>query len=169
MAQKRVPLADHDQPPATERIASSFKQLTAISTELKTATGELGQALSKFDKALQGLDLVPAWHTVASSEDRNGNYWTRGIGYTMVRGGWAIALRKTWGNEFADDHGEEVWRFNDAPHWMQIESLSKIPALYEELVKRAGDTISKIRAKTAEANELAAALNAAITEGTEPQ
>jgi hypothetical protein len=35
---------------------------------------------------------------------------------------------------------------------MQIESLGKIPDLYEELIKRTEETIKKIKAKTAEGN-----------------
>jgi hypothetical protein len=91
---KRIPLADHAKSPATERIASSFKRLAVTSTELTTAAGELGQAFSSFEKALQKLDLVPAWHKVAGAEDGYGSYWTRDIGYTTVRGEWAIALRR---------------------------------------------------------------------------
>jgi hypothetical protein len=169
MAQKRVRLADNDNSPATERIASSIKRLTVTSTELTAVTTELGQAFSSFDKALQELNLVPAWHKFAGGEDDNGNYWSRQIGYTTVQGEWAIALKRTWGNGFGDDYNEEVWRFNKAPHWMQIESLSKIPDLYEELIKRTEETIKKIRAKTSEANELATALNAAIAKGVQQQ
>ncbi|HXP85876.1 MAG TPA: hypothetical protein VN841_14225 [Bryobacteraceae bacterium] len=164
MAQKRIPVAEDNKVPAAERIASSIKRLAATSTELKVATGELGQALSSFDKALQTLNLVPAWHKVAGHEDEHGNYWTRDIGYTKVQSEWGIALRRTRGNEFSGDHEEEVWRFNAAPHWMQIESLSKIPDLHEELIKRTEETINKIKAKTVEANELATALNAALIE-----
>lgn len=164
MAQKRVLLVDCDKTPPTERMASSIKRLAVASTELTTATGELGQAFSSFDKALQKLNLVPAWHKFAGGEDHDGNYWTRDIGYTTVHGEWAIALRRVWGNEFGDDHNEEVWRFNKAPHWMQIESLGKIPDLYEALIERTEETIKKLKAKTAEANELATAVNAAIAE-----
>jgi hypothetical protein len=169
MMKKKVPLANHDKPPAAERIAASLKRLAATSAELETATGELGQAFSSFDKALQRLNLVPTWHQIAAGEDEDGNYWTREIGYTTVQGQWRIALKRTWGNENWAHHEEEVWPFNKAPHWMQIESLGKIPDLYEELIKRTEETIKKIRAKTTEARELAAAMDATTAEGTKQE
>ncbi len=60
-------------------------------------------------------------------------------------------------------YDEEVWLFSDAPRWMQIESVGKIPDLFDELIKRTEDTIKKIRAKTIEAGDLATAINEAIS------
>ncbi|HME73248.1 MAG TPA: hypothetical protein VKM54_25770 [Myxococcota bacterium] len=165
MAQtKRVPLADHDKLPTTERIASSIKRLTQLSSELKVETDEVGKSLAQFEKPLLKLALVPTWHKVAAGEDQHGNYWTREVGYTTIKGVWCIALRRTWGNEFADDFNEEVWRFTQAPHWQQIEALGKMAGLYEELITRTDETIKKLRAKRQEADQVAAALNAALEE-----
>lgn len=51
---------------------------------------------------------------------------------------------------------------------MQIESVSKIPDLFDELIKRTDDTLKKIRSKTIEARDLATAINEAIS-GPSPE
>jgi prefoldin subunit 5 len=152
--------------PAKERIASSFKQLAAVSSDLNSAADELSKTISKLDEGLRGLKLgVSAWHQVAGNEDeRDGSYWSRGIGYARVGNKWGIAIRKTWGNYTYDDYNEEEWLFADAPRWMCIESVGKLPDLFEDLIKRTEETTGKIRAKTNEANELAAAISAAAAE-----
>jgi hypothetical protein len=107
---------------------------------------------------------VSAWHKFAGHEDENGNYWTRDIGYVKVGTEWGIALRKTPGNEFSERHDEDVWPFKDAPRWMQVDSVSKIPDFFEELIKRTDETVKKLQAKSLQAKELSEALNAAIAD-----
>ncbi len=152
--------------PPKERVASSFKQLAAVSTDLNSAADELSETISKLDEALEGLKLgVSAWHQVAGNEDpQDGSYWSRDIGYARVRNKWGIAIRKTWGNHFYGDYDEEEWLFADAPRWMCIESIGELPDLFEDLIKRTEETTGKIRAKTNEAKELAAAITAAASE-----
>ena len=118
------------------------------------------------DEALKSLNLgVSAWHQVAANEDPlDGSYWSRDIGYARVRSKWGIAIRKTWGNHFYDDHNEEQWLFADAPRWMCVESVGKLPDLFDDLIKRTEETTGKIKAKTSEAKELAAAISAAASE-----
>jgi hypothetical protein len=146
--------------PPAERLASSFKQLALSSTSLNSAVGELCENISPLNKALNGLNLgVSAWHKIAGHEDQEGSFWSRDIGYTKVGQIWGIALRRTSGNGTWGTYDEEVWLFPDAPRWMQIESVGKIPDLFDELIKRTEDTIGKIKAKTVEATDLANAIN----------
>jgi hypothetical protein len=150
-----------DSPLPKDRIASSFRQLTTVSTDLNAAASELGVSIVSLENALQSLNLgVPAWHQIAGKEDDDGSYWSRGIGYTQVGNNWRIALKVTHGNEHADHHREEVWAFNDAPRWMCIESVDKLPDLFDDLIKRTEETTAKIRAKTTQTEELAAAVRA---------
>jgi hypothetical protein len=153
-----------DKVPAEERIASSFKQLAVSSKNLKDASKELGEIICILEASLGQLNIgVSAWQKVAVHESRDGSYWTRDVGYTQVGTSWAIALRRTSGNEFSDQHDEEVWRFNDAPYWMRIEGVSKIPELFETLIARVDESTSKIKAKTNEAIMLAAALDLPVS------
>ena len=62
-----------------------------------------------------------------------------------------------------DDEIIEIWLFKDAPQWMQIETVGKLPDLLEAIVKRTQDTTKKLRSKTEEARKLAEALAQAAT------
>jgi hypothetical protein len=152
--------------PPSERIVSSFKQLAVETNECNAADAELGETISILESTLAKLrPQVSAWYNIAQSEpDENGEYWTRDIGYARIGDQWNIALRRTWGNEYHEYHREEVWPFKDAPRWMHIESAGKLPDLFDELVKRTKETTSKLRARTAQAKELAAALTATLPE-----
>ena len=67
----------------------------------------------------------------------------------------------------ADEHHEEIRAFNDAPRWMAIESAGKLPDLFETLVKRTVEAARKLKDRKREADELAAAIEAALPEVVE--
>lgn len=165
MAQKKsLPPGQKDTPP-TERIATSFKQLAGSAKEIHSAADELCTNIAPLNHALAKLGLgVAAWHQFAGHEDRDGSYWSRDIGYTKIGAEWCIALRRTSGHNGYDHYDEEVWAFKDAPRWIQIESVGKLPDLLDELIKRTDDTVKKLRAKAVLAKELADALNVALAE-----
>jgi hypothetical protein len=151
--------------PPSERITTSFKQLKSITPELHSAAKELSKTVDELNASLEPLSLrVPAWHTIAHGEDENGNYWNRAIGYAWVEHCWTIALKTDSGNEHADRHNEEVWAFSKAPRWLVIESIAKLPDLFETLIERVKDTTEKLRARNEQAKELVAALRASADE-----
>jgi hypothetical protein len=151
--------------PPTERINSSFKKLTSIAPELHSAAKELSKTVKALSEALEPLNLgVSAWHTVAGNEDENGYYWSRSIGYTQVRNEWGIALKQASGSKDDNEHDEQVWEFSKAPRWMVIESISKLPELFDTLIERVTDTTEKLKARTEQAKELVAAVKAAAAE-----
>ncbi|MGI0079876.1 MAG: hypothetical protein ACRECH_09640 [Nitrososphaerales archaeon] len=154
------------QIPPKERIASSFKQLSAVSADLNLAADEFSKTISILDKALKSLNLgVSAWHQIAGNEDEQyGDFWRRDIGYAQVKGKWGIAIRKTWGNNYHDRYEEEEWLFADAPRWMCIESIGRLPDLFDELIKRTEETTTKIKARTSETKELVAAIDEIASE-----
>jgi hypothetical protein len=152
--------------PPSERIASSFKQLTISSNDRRLASDELCKAIEKLDIALnKAAPGVSAWHKIAGREDEDRNFWSRDIGYCNVGNNWGIALRKTSGNHNVGIYEEQVWLFKDAPPWMCTESVGKIPDLFDELIKRTDDTTKKLRARATEAEELAKGVVAATDEG----
>ncbi len=164
MSTNKVPPGGQKKGPLpAERIVSSFKQLAVFSTDLNSAVDELCDNISPLDRALSKLNLgVSAWYQIAGHEDDDMTFWSRDIGYSKIGKDWHIAIRKTSGHE-PDVYHEEVWPFDEAPRWMQIESVGKIPDLFDELIKRTEDTIKKIRAKTIEARDLATAISGAIS------
>ena len=156
MAFKKTP-----EVPSTERAQAHYKELSLAAANINTASDELGEAISALDATLKKLNLgISAWSKLAGSEHPDGEYWSRDVGYTKVGNKWGIALRTTSGNFNYGEGDEEVWLFNEAPRWLRIEAVGSIPDLLEALVKRAEETTEKIKKKTKQAFELAAAIKA---------
>jgi hypothetical protein len=147
------------------RIASSFKQLAESSSDLNSAGDELCEVICAVETTLISISpKVAAWHTIASGGDDNGWYWHRDIGYAKVGKVWGIAIRTVREHDAIEHDEIETWIFKDAPRWMQIESVGKIPDLFDALIKRTQETAEKLRAKTVEARQLARALSDAVAE-----
>jgi hypothetical protein len=148
------------------RISASYQQLTAAATELNAVSDELGKFVTALDAALRRLNLgIATWLRLESREDGSGNYTKRDLGYAKVGNKWGIALRTMSGNHNAVEESRvEEWLFNDAPRALRIESVEKLPDLFESLVKEADAATRQIRTKTHHAQELASALNEPATE-----
>ena len=63
------------------------------------------------------------------------------------------------GNHNAPDEGTgEEWLFNDAPRALRIESVEKLPDLFENLIKETDAATRQIKTRTQHAQQLASAL-----------
>lgn len=143
-----------------QRISASYKQLTQAATELNAVSDELGKFVTALDAALRRLNLgIATWLRLESREDGSGNYTKRDLGYAKIGSKWGIALRTMTGNhnDVEESHVEE-WLFNDAPRALRIESVEKLPDLFESLVKEADAATKQIRTKTHHAQAIASAL-----------
>ena len=143
-----------------QRISSSYKQLTQAATELNAVSDELGKFVTALDSALRRLNLgIATWLRLESREDGSGNYTKRDLGYAKIGSKWGIALRTMSGNHNdVEDSNVEECLFNDAPRALRIESVEKLPDLFESLVKEADAATKQIRTKTHHAQVLASAL-----------
>jgi hypothetical protein len=159
----RKELKPQDSP--TERVNAAIKKLSVAAIDLNTASDELGKAIAILDAALKKLNLgISAWLQLSGNEDPyGGDWWSRDIGYTKIRDRWGIALRDRKGdyNNPQFDQSEE-WLFNEGPRWLRIVAVGKIPELLEALLKQAEDTTKKIKGKTAEAQQIGAAIARAL-------
>lgn len=161
-------MAENKIPPS-ERIAASFRELALVSPEVDSAAADLAESISTLESYLRRIGIkVSAWNCIAGEDvDQDGYYWSRDIGWTLVRNMWSIAIRKTSGNDQYNEHNEEIWTFADAPRWMAIEAVSKLPDLFETLIKRTKETTEKLKARKKDADQLAAAIEAVIPETNE--
>lgn len=157
----------------TDKVQLTFKQLSQAATDLNAASDDLARPIVACESVLKKLNLgLSAWVEI-SSGGSSPLFWDRSIGYTRLSDRWAIAIRTREGQEDAHDDDQievEMWAFNDAPRWMRIEAISKLPDLLEALLKQAVDMTQKIRKKTVQANELIEAIsriaeNAAVANG----
>jgi hypothetical protein len=142
-----------------ERVQNSYKQLCLAAADLNIATDELGKAISVWDAALKKLNLgISAWVDLSSGGD-GCHWWDRCIGYTKLNDRWGIALREREGVDPAPENDKvETWPFNEAPRWMRIEGVGKLPDLLDELLNQAKDTTKTIKGRVTQATELAKAI-----------
>jgi len=152
----------------SERVISSFTKLSSAAKNLNKVSDELGRAITAIDYVLQRLNLgVPTWVKIHGGENPNTGmeYWSRDVGYAKIGNRWGIALCTREGDySFPDEERREEWLFNDAPRWLRVEGVEKIPDLLEELIKNTEETTEKIKGKIDHAKQLAGALEQAAAE-----
>lgn len=144
----------------SERVSSSYRQLSLAASHLNLVSDELGKSIAVLDAALKKLNLgISTWSRLDRWEDAFGNYSTRYLGYAKVGNRWGIALRTVAGNNTQPEEATvEEWLFNDAPRSLRIEAVEKLPDLFENLIKEADVAIRKVKAQSLSARQLAASL-----------
>jgi hypothetical protein len=154
-----------DKPSAPERVQTAYRQLSVLATDLNSASIELSKTITELEAVLKKLNLgVAAWVQISGNSDENGNYWNRNIGYARIGDQWGIALRTASGNNNSEYEEAEEWLFDNAPRWMRVEAVGKIPDLLEKLIQQTNDTTERIKKRGAEAKEITAAIKAAAAE-----
>ena len=145
-------------------IEDTYRQLSEAAGRLNAASDELGKPIQAWEASLRKLNLgVGAWVELAAGGE-DPRWWDRGLGYTKFKDRWCIALREREGDLRADEIlKEEIWPFNEAPRWMRIEAIGKLPDLLKALLDRAEDTTKRITAQIARAEELAGAIKRAAS------
>jgi hypothetical protein len=127
-----------EEVPLPEKISASFQQLAAAATELNAVSDELGKAIGTLDGVLQHLNLgVSTWVKVSAwTDDNNGFYTNRDLGYAKEGSKWGICLRIRQGVFGCEDEEQyESWLFNDAPRALRVDAIDKLPDLLEQLIK----------------------------------
>lgn len=154
----------------SERVNTSFRQLSVAATHLNAVSDALGKSISELDSALKRLNLgVSAWVAINAGNDlpEDGYFWSEDIGYDKINNKWGIAIRTVSGNYMDPDiEHSERWLFNDAPRSLRVAAVEKIPDLIDKLNKEAEATAKKIKEKTDHARQLAAAINELAPEST---
>jgi hypothetical protein len=150
------------------RVENSFKKLTSAAQMLNSASDDLTKVISPLDAALKKLGLgVAAWVEISGNDD-GANFWSRDLGYAKLNGKWGIALRDVSGHhQNPDGDAEEAWLFSEAPRWMRIEAVGKIPDLLEKLLQQVEDTAKKLKTKTVQAQELVSVIVALANNASE--
>jgi hypothetical protein len=164
---------DSDSNALSERVISSFEKLSSAAKNLNSVSDELGRAITAIDYILQRLNLgVPTWVQIhGGTDERTGEeYWSRDVGYSKIGNRWGIALCTREGDYTShDEERREEWLFNDAPRWLRVEGVEKIPDLLEELIKNTEKTTEKIKGKIGRAKQLAGALEQAAAAKPAPK
>ena len=57
-----------------------------------------------------------------------------------------------------DEEIERTWRFDQAPQYLRVKAIDKLPDLIEDLVRTVDKTAERLRKKVGPAEELATAV-----------
>jgi len=161
------PSARPDVPPLVDsstRITAAFEKLSASAKTINDVSGELAKPIAALEQALQRLDFgVACWTTITSGGNDSWDYWSHDVGYTSNRQGWFLAIRSVRGDERDPENEiQDIWPFNEAPRWLRIKAVDKLPDLIEALVEATNATAKRLGEKIGPAQEIAAAVNALI-------
>ena len=161
-----MPAKDPATVSAVDRVRNSYKQLASASHSLNCASDGLKEAISVLDAALERLNLgIAAWVKLSGDEDEDGAWWSRDIGYTRIGDSWCIALRTQSGDyRWPERDSEQEWPFAQAPRWMRIEAVAKLPDLFEALLKQTEDATRKLEKRTEQVLELGVAMSGVLDE-----
>ena len=149
----------------SERVANAFKTLVASAQSINDTSGELGKPIASLERALKRLNLGVACWTKISGESDGLYFRNHDVGYAYSRshGSWCLAIRLIEGREGdpPPDY-EQTWAFGEAPHYLRIRAVDKLPELIEALVEVTDATTSRLKKQVAPARQLAAAANELI-------
>jgi len=146
-----------------DRVQASYLQLSAVASDLNAISDELGKSVSEIDAALKKLNLgISVWVEIRSWTGDDLDYYRENVGYAKVDGKWGIALTTVSGNHNNPDQDDvEQWLFNDGPRKLRLDAIEKLPEVLKNLSEEAIRTTDKIKARLAEAKEVAAAVKGA--------
>ncbi|MFZ1087073.1 MAG: hypothetical protein WAN35_19080 [Terracidiphilus sp.] len=156
-----------EKAPLLERVASYYTQLSTVAADLNAVSDELGKSIAEIDLALKKLNLgITTWVTIYCGEGEprlnDDTFWSQDLGYAKVAGKWGISLRTVAGEHYSTSPDKiEEWQFNDAPRWLRLQAIDKIPDLLEKLSKDADKTTKAIRARLSETQAVAEAVKGA--------
>jgi hypothetical protein len=148
----------------SERIAAAYQALSKSAKSVNQATEELAKPVSAVENALRLLNLgVACWVKAGEGSSEDGNFWNRQLGYALIERHWRLAIKTIEGNEmYPDREVVEEWAFNEAPLYLRLKVVDKLPDLLEAMVGAADATARRLREKAVPVQEQAAALNAVI-------
>jgi hypothetical protein len=148
----------------SERIVAAFETLTKSAKNINDVSNELAKPIASLERALDRLNLaVACWSTFSQLEDEGDDYWKQEVGYARVKGEWCLAIRTAEGNYNLPQYArEEVWPFNEAPRYLRVKAVDKLPDLIEALVEATNATAKRLKEKVAPAQELADAVNTLV-------
>lgn len=154
-----------------DRVKKSIEQFPAAASSLNSATSQLGQSIGQLDATLKKFSIgIPTWVSFNGSPDTEPGYYHEDLGYAKIAGRWGIAVRTVLG-DVRSDEGDRVeqWLFPDAPRFLAVQAIEKIPELLEALLKNAGDLSKKIAEKAEEVDLLAEGINSVINPPSKPK
>ena len=149
-------------PTPSERITAAYQALRKSARNVNEATQELAKPISALETALHLLNLgVACWVKAGEGSSDEGDFWNRQLGYALIQRQWRLAIKTVSGNEMYPDQEQVAeWAFNEAPLYLRLKVVDKLPDLVEAMVGAADATAKRLREKAIPVQEQAAAIGA---------
>lgn len=130
----------------------NLKKLEESAKNLNACSDSLGEIVIEINTILKKLNLgISTWIVQSEGGTLQEEKWKRSFGYARIGGKWGLSIKYEIFNENRERVSIEEWPFNEAPRYMRIEVIGKLPDLIEEMVVRTNEIASKITNKTKEA------------------
>jgi hypothetical protein len=147
-------------PSPSARMAAAFTKLRASAKEIKTVSDELSRSVADLERALRALDLrVGCWTLISEHNKYGDEFWREYVGYREDNKQWRIVVQTSHGHDSQPDEADETtWGFDEAPQYLRVKAVDKLPELIEALVTTVDKTAERMKKKVPSAQELAAAV-----------
>jgi hypothetical protein len=144
-----------------DRVKKSIEQFPAAASSLNDATDQLGRSIGHLDAVLKKFSLgIPTWVPFGGSPGTRPSYYHEDLGYAKIAGKWGIAVRTVEGDTRAEeDDRVELWLFPEAPRYLRVQAVEKIPDLLEAMLASAAELSKRMIEKAEEVDLLGTSIN----------
>lgn len=145
-------------PTPSERMSAAFSRLRVSASQIKAVSNELDQHVTALERALAKLDLrVACWTRLSEWMGPDNDTFKRTyVGYSEYGRDWRIVVQTSEGRDsLPDQEDEKTWPFEQAPQYLRVKAIDRLPELVEELVTSVDKTAERMRKKVGPAAELA--------------
>jgi hypothetical protein len=122
--------------PLASTVQAAFSELANTASEVNLVSDELGKFIVEIEDGLKSLNLgVASWVEISKSVSADGDKrWVESLGFDKVHKNWCLALRNVCETDYLDEYLEhDLWPFNEAPRWLRIKGIDRLPALLVKL------------------------------------
>ena len=150
-----------DVPTPSERMSAAFSRLRTSASQIKALSNELDQHVDALERALAKLDLrVACWTRLSEWMGPDNDTFKRTyVGYSEHKRRWRIVVQTSEGRDsFPDESDDTTWTFEEAPQYLRVKAVDKLPELVEDLVASVDKTAERMKKKVGPAAEIAKAV-----------
>jgi methyl-accepting chemotaxis protein len=145
----------------TSRTAAALERLQTSAKHFQPVTSALSRSVQQVEQILAVLNLRVACWTEISESVLNGGHTTYSeyVGYIEHGNRWQIVLSTDKrGYDDPEPYDEKIWSFNEAPQYLRIKAVDKLPALIDSLAATVDKTAERMAKKLDAAQEIATAI-----------
>jgi hypothetical protein len=125
-----------------QALQASFLKLQTSAQRLNAGSDLLSATIAKLDECFKALNLgITVWETLSKSVKPDGK--DRSVGYARVGKRWGLALRVESGT--GPEREVETWLFQDAPRYLRLEAIARLPDLLDTMAVRAEEMLDQTR------------------------